>query len=140
MTEIPNQILTLFHDVVLSLLHEHVYLYSCTKTNTYLYSQNRCYDCYPFVCVSWLMAQWCKKKHYLYTWTYLASVESQKGVITIQWCSNENQKGATGCCTKPRAIAPFWFSMEHPSIALMPFWFSADDMYTLYTYIQTKIS
>ena len=33
-----------------------IYLYSCTKTNTYLYSQNRCYDCYPFylsVCHDW---------------------------------------------------------------------------------------
>ena len=30
--------------------------------------------------------------------------------------------------TKPMAIAPFWFSTEHPSTALTPFWFPADDM------------
>ena len=38
----------------------------------------------------------------------IISVESQKGTITIQRCSVDNQKGAiTRLCT---AIAPFWFS------------------------------
>ena len=32
-------------------------------------------------------------------------------------------------CTKSMAIAPFWFSTEHPWIQITPFWLSTDDIY-----------
>ena len=33
------------------------------------------------------------------------------------------------CCTKPMAIAPFWFSTEHLWSVITPFWLSTDDIY-----------
>ena len=57
----------------------------------------------------------------------MSSIESQKGIITIQDVSIENQKVAIPVL-KPMAIAPFWVTTEDPSTALMPFWFSADDV------------
>ena len=58
----------------------------------------------------------------------ISSVESQKGVISFQRCSIENQKGAITACTKSMAMAPFWFSAEHLWPAIMPFWLSSDDI------------
>ena len=42
----------------------------------------------------------------------ITSVEGQKGIITVQRCSLENQKGAIAVLVKSMAIAPFWFSTE----------------------------
>ena len=56
------------------------------------------------------------------------SFESQKGVITLQRCSVENQKGTTAIdFVGPTAIAPFWFSRDI-WIVIAPFWLSTDDM------------
>ena len=41
----------------------------------------------------------------------ISSVESQKGVIAIQRCSEEPERRYR--CTKSMVIAPFWFSTEH---------------------------
>ena len=53
----------------------------------------------------------------------LTSVESHKhdkGVIEVQRCTNWEREGCyrRRCCT---AIAPFWFSKEHPWTAITPF-------------------
>ena len=42
-----------------------------------------------------------------------SSVESQKGVTSVQMCSVENQKGAIAVQSIWRSWAPFWFSTEH---------------------------
>ena len=41
-------------------------------------------------------------------------------------------------CTKSKAIAPIWFSMEHRGTALMPFWFSADDIVNLWVHVHVS--
>ena len=56
-----------------------------------------------------------------------SSVESQKGIIAVQRCSLENQKGRYHCA-KSLAIASFWFSTEHLWTAVMPFWLSTDEI------------
>ena len=42
----------------------------------------------------------------------ILSVESQKGVNAVQWCSIENQKGAIAV-QRLKMLAPFLFSMDH---------------------------
>ena len=59
---------------------------------------------------------------------YISSFESQKGFITIQRCSTENQKGINHC-TKSMVIAPFWFSTEHDWTVITPSWLSIDDVF-----------
>ena len=66
----------------------------------------------------------------------ISSVESQKGVISFQRCSIENQKGAITACTKSMAMAPFWFSAEHLWPAIMSFWLSSDD---ILSYLSTTV-
>ena len=69
------------------------------------------------------------------TANYTSSVESQKGLITIQRCYIENQKGAPAVC-KVQGIWEYANSaslvLKGPPLntvkALTPFWFSADDM------------
>ena len=51
----------------------------------------------------------------------IVSWESQKGVITIQQCSIENQELGRYYCTQFIVIAPFWFSTEYRAAVLMLF-------------------
>ena len=64
-------------------------------------------------------------------WTYISSVESQKGTISIfkefPWEPEGHYR-----CTKYMVIALFWFSMESPWIVTTPFWLSTD--YFTYTF------
>ena len=77
----------------------------------------------PHIFVSWYSCYTLEWYQYA-----ISSIESQTGLITIQWWSIENQKGTTAVHTKSMVIVPFWFSTEHLWTVLMPVWFSADNM------------
>ena len=64
---------------------------------------------------------------HLYDWSsagVTVSVESQKGIITIQQYSIENQKGAITVKIKKKVYddSTFWFSMEHLMIIGSALW------------------
>ena len=76
-----------------------------------------CVHCDSDVCqkLGWKGLMTCLTKCQISSW--LSSAESQKGVIAVQ-----------SCCTKSRAIAPFWLSTEYLWSAITPFWLSTDDI------------
>ena len=59
----------------------------------------------------------------------ISPVESQKGSSFNSTMFRWEPEGGYHC-TKSMAIAPLWFSMEHPGIVIAPFWFLANDIET----------
>ena len=58
----------------------------------------------------------------------MSSVESQKGVNSVLKMFQWQQEGRYHCIDS-KAIAPFWFPLEHLWKVLTPFWLSADNLF-----------